>query len=290
MNLPLDSELLRTFVAVAAAGNVTRAAEQVGRTQSAVSIQIKRLEETLGESLFERGSRGVALTPQGKLLLVSANRIIGLLDEAAAAIRAKPLGGPVRIGIPEEYGYTVLPRALAAFASQHPHVEVTVKCGYSAAQLTAIDADELDLAVIFDQDQPTTGEVLFVDPTVWVTSEVHCVHENDVVPVAIYERSSWCKKFAVGSLDKAKIKYRVAYSCDTSGGLKIAAVSGLAIAPLASSNIPAGCRALTEADGFPQIDSSNVVLRRNPRMKSAAIDGMATMIRDAFRPISAALS
>jgi hypothetical protein len=91
-------------------------------------------------------------------------------------------------------------------------------------------------------------------------------------------------------LDRAKINYRVAYSCDTSGGLKIAAVSGLAIAPLASSNIPAGCRALTEADGFPQIDSSNVVLRRNPRMKSAAIDGMAMMIRDAFRPISAALS
>jgi len=234
VNLPLDSELLRTFVAVAAAGNVTRAAEQVGRTQSAVSIQIKKLEETLGESLFERGSRGVALTPQGKLLLVSANRIIGLLDEAATAIRAKPLGGPVRIGIPEEYGYTVLPRALAAFASQHPHVEVTVKCGYSAAQLAAIDADELDLAVIFDQEQPTTGEVLFIDPTVWVTSEVHCVHENDVVPVAIYERSNWCKKFAVGSLDKAKINYRVAYSCDTSGDAECCRIPFLATCRTAS--------------------------------------------------------
>jgi DNA-binding transcriptional LysR family regulator len=287
MNIPLDSDLLRTFLAVAATGNVTRAAEKVGRTQSAVSIQIKRLEETLGENLFERGSRGVTLTAQGQVLLVSANRIIGLLDETAATIRAKPLGGPVRIGIPEEYGYTVLPRALAAFANQHPQVEVTVKCGYSAAQLAAIEADELDLAVIFDWEQPTSGEVLFVDPTVWVTSEVHCVHENTPIPIAIYERSSWCKKFAIGSLENSRIDYRVAYSCDTSGGLKIAAVSGLAIAPLARSNIPPGCRALTEADGFPLIDSSNVVLRRNPRMKSAAIDGMAKVIRDAFQPTGA---
>lgn len=285
MTMPLDSDLLRTFVAVAASGNVTHAAEKIGRTQSALSIQIKRLEDILGEPLFDRGSRGVSLTPQGRTLLVHANRIIGLLNETAAAMRAKPLGGTVRIGIPEEYGYTVLPRALAAFAKQHPQVEVTVKCGYSAAQLAALDADELDLAVIFDLDQPAKGEVLFVDPTVWVTSEVHCVHEYSPIPVAIYEKSNWCQKYAIGSLERSGINYRIAYSCDTSGGLKIAAVSGLAIAPLASSNIPPGCRALTEADGFPLIDSSNVVLKRNPRIKSAAIDGMASVIRDAFRPV-----
>ncbi|MEP7452169.1 LysR family transcriptional regulator [Phyllobacterium sp. SB3] len=289
MKLPLDSELLRVFAAVAQNGNVTRAAEQIGRTQSAVSIQIKRLEEILGESLFERGSRGVTLTSQGRALLSNANRIISLLDETAASIRAKPLGGPVRIGIPEEYGYTVLPRALAAFANQHPNVEVTVKCGYSSAQIAALEADELDLAVIFDQQQPPVGEVLFVDPTVWVTSDTHCVHENDVVPIAIYESSSWCKKFAIGSLETSRVNYRVAYSCDTSGGLKIAVVSGLAIAPLASSNIPAGCRALTEADGFPLIDSSNVVLKKNPLRKSAAIEGMEAVIREAFRPGTAAM-
>lgn len=215
MKLPLDSDLLRTFLAVATTRNVTRAAEKIGRTQSAVSIQIKRLEEILGESVFERGSRGVTLTAQGQALLVNANRIVGLLDETMASIRAKPLDGPVRIGLPEEYGYTVLPRALAAFASQHPQVQVTVKCGYSAQQMTAIDADELDLAVIFEQESPATSEVLFVDPTVWVTSEVHCVHENTPVPVAVYERSDWCKKFAIGSLDKNKVNYRLAYSCDT---------------------------------------------------------------------------
>ena len=102
MNPPLDSDLLRTFLAVATAGNVTRAAEKIGRTQSAVSIQIKRLEEVLGESVFARGSRGVALTAQGEALLVNAQRIVALLDETMATIRAKPLGGPVRIGLPEE--------------------------------------------------------------------------------------------------------------------------------------------------------------------------------------------
>jgi DNA-binding transcriptional LysR family regulator len=284
VNLPLDSELLRTFIAVAEHGNVTRAAGRLNRTQSAVSIQIKRLEEILGESLFDRGSRGVVLTQPGRLLLTSAKRIVSLLDETAAVMRAKPLGGPVRIGIPEEYGYTVLPRALAAFANQHPNVEVTVKCGYSSVQLAALDADELDLAVIFDQQQPPAGEVLFVDPTVWVTSETHCVHENEIIPVAIYESSSWCKKFAIGSLEENGTNYRIAYSCDTSGGLKIAVVSGLAIAPLATSNIPDGCRGLTEAEGFRLIDTSNVVLKRNPRRSSPAIDGMEAVIREAFRP------
>ncbi|UGX84689.1 LysR family transcriptional regulator [Phyllobacterium meliloti] len=288
MNPPLDSDLLRTFLAVATTGNVTRAAEKIGRTQSAVSIQIKRLEEVLGESVFERGSRGVTLTPQGQSLLVNANRIVGLLDETMASIRAKPLGGPVRIGLPEEYGYTVLPRALAAFASQHPQVQVTVKCDYSAKQMAALEADELDLAVIFNWEPPTMGEVLFVDPTVWVTSEVHCVHEITPVPIAVYQRSDWCQKFAIGSLDRHKINYRVAYSCDTGGGLKIAAVSGLAIAPLARSNIPPGCRELTETEGFPVIDSSNVVLRRNPRMTNPAIEGMAKVIRDAFQPMGTA--
>lgn len=284
MNPPLDSELLRTFIAVAVAENVTRASEQVGKTQSAVSIQIKKLEEILGTLLFQRGSRGVVLTPQGKLLLINARRIISLLDETAGRLRKTTLGGPVRIGMPEEYGASVLPRALAAFASENPNVEVLVKCGYSSEQITAIEADELDLAVIFEYGQPADGEVLLVDPTVWVTSETHCVHERDVVPVAIYERSSWCEKFALTSLEKAQINFRITYVCDTSGGLKIAAASGLAIAPLATSNIPSGCRELTEADGFPRIDTANVVLKRNPRMRSPAIDAMAIKIREAFRP------
>jgi DNA-binding transcriptional LysR family regulator len=286
MHPPLESDLLRAFLIVAEAGNVTHAASNVGRTQSAVSLQIKRLEETIGKPLFERGPRGVVLTESGRQLLPYAHRIVSLMEETTAAMRRKPLDGLVRIGIPEEYGHTVLPRALAAFTETHPSVDVTVMCGYTAQQMEALENDQLDLAVVFDWSAHVYGEVLFIDPTVWVTSDVHRLHERNPIPIAVYGRSSWCTDFAIRSLKQHNLAHRVAYSCDTSGGLKIAVTAGLGIAPLSRSNIPADCRELTTADGFPPIDFSRVVLRRNTYHSNPAVESMAEVIRAAFRPIT----
>ncbi|MGI6851960.1 LysR family transcriptional regulator [Mesorhizobium sp. 1B3] len=279
----LDSDLLRTFVAIADTGNFTRAAEHVGRTQSAISMQMKRLEATVGAALFERGSRGVKLTIKGDQLLVNARRVVGMLEEASAAIAAPPLQGPVRIGIPEEYGYSVLSRALAAFAKLHRNVEVTTRYGHSAHQMAELKEGKLDLAVVFEWRPSKRGEILLNDPTVWVTSNVHCIHEGNPVPVALYENSRWSREFAIKSLERCGIDYRVACRSDNSAGLMLAVESGLAIAPVSRSNIPSGCRELTVADGFDTIDSSNVVLHRNRGSKGAAVDGMADAIREAFR-------
>jgi DNA-binding transcriptional LysR family regulator len=282
MKLTLDSDLLRTFVAVADTGNFTKAAEQAGRTQSAVSMQMKKLEDVLGDSLFERGSRGVVLTRRGSELIINARRIVSLLDETAASMVAAPLGGPVRIGIPEEYGHAILSRALGAFAKRHPQVDITVRYAHSGAQIAALAAGDLDLAVVFEWQDLSGGEVLMHDPTVWVTSELHHMHEERPVPIALYNRAGWCKDFAIKSLEQRGLAYRVAYTSDTNGGLRLAVTSGLAIAPISRSNIPAGCRELTAADGFGDIDSSNVVLRRNPNASGEAIDGMEEAIREAF--------
>ena len=282
MAIHLDSDLLRTFVAVAETGNFTKAANQVNRTQSAVSMQIKRLEDMVGDTLFARGPRGVGLTRKGGELLSNARRIVSLLDETAASMVAPPLDGPVRIGIPEEYGHAILSRALGAFAKRHPRVEITVKYAHSATQMAALAANELDLAVVFEWQDYSDGEVLMRDPTVWVTSELHRMHEELPLPIAIYQNSGWCKDFAMRLLDERELPYRVAYTSDTSGGLRLAVTSGLAIAPIARSNIPEGCRELTAADGFGDIDASNVVLHRNPVASSEAIDGMAEAIREAF--------
>lgn len=281
MPAPLDSDLLRTFVAIAETGNFTRAAEHVGRTQSAISMQMKRLEAAVGDPLFERGSRGVKLTARGDQLLINARRVIALLEETAAAIAAPPLEGPVRIGIPEEYGYSVLSRALAAFAKLHRNVEVTTRYGHSAHQMAELKEGKLDLAVVFEWHP--SGEILLNDPTVWVTSDVHCMHEESPVPVALYENSRWSEEFAIRSLERRGIDYRVACRSDNSAGLMLAVQSGLAIAPVSRSNIPPACRELTVADGFDTIDSSNVVLHRNRSSKGAAVDGMADAIREAFR-------
>ncbi len=286
MHFPLDSDLLRMFLVVADTGNLTRAASDVGRTQSAISLQLKRLEESVGQPLFDRGPRGVALTESGRQLLPYARRIVGLMNETTAAMRRKPLDGVVRIGIPEEYGDTVLPRALAAFAESHPSVDVTVLCGYTSQQMEALENDQLDLAVVFDWSSQTQGEVLYIDPTVWVTSTVHRLHERNPIPVAIYGRSNWCRDFAIRSLEQHNLPFRIAYSCDTSSGLKIAVIAGLGIAPLSRSNIPPDCRELGVGDGFPPIDASRVVLRRNAYHSNPAVESMAEVIHQSFRPMT----
>ena len=282
MGIHLDSDLLRTFVAVAETGNFTRAADQVRRTQSAVSMQIKRLEESVGAALFERGPRGVLLTRKGSELIANARRIVALLDETAASLHTAPLDGPVRIGIPEEYSYAILSRALNAFSRQHPKVEITVRYAHSASQKAAIDSGDLDLAVVFEWQDNSDGEVLMRDPTVWATSTQHSAHEETPLPVALYSRAGWCKDFAIKSLEQRGLAYRIACTSDTTGGLKLAVASGLAVAPVSRSNIPADCRELTAADGFGDIDSSNVVLHRAAGARSEAIDGMADAIREAF--------
>lgn len=278
----LDSDLLRTFVAVADTGNFTKAAEQAGRTQSAVSMQMKKLEAMVGDALFERGSRGVALTRRGGELIGNARRIVSLLDETAASLSAPPLDGPVRIGIPAEYGQSILARALGAFAKRHAQVEVTVRYAHSDSQMRALAAGELDLAVVFEWQGHSGGEVLMRDPTVWVTSTLHPMHEERPVPIALYNRAGWCRDYAVKSLEDRGLPYRVAYTCDTNGGLRLAVTSGLAIAPISRSNIPAEGRELTAAEGFGEIDSSDVVLYRNPSAGGEAVDSMENAIREAF--------
>ncbi|GES46698.1 LysR family transcriptional regulator [Rhizobium dioscoreae] len=289
MREPIESDLLRTFLVISETSNFSTAAQRIGRTQSAVSAQIKRLEDTIGETLFERSARGAVLTRAGTQLLPYAQRVIELLNEAAANIRTKPLDGPVRIGIPEEYSQTILPAALAAFAVRHPAVEVTVSCDYTAHNLAALEKDELDLAVVFDWNNQSKGEVLCIDPTVWVTSLVHRVHEATPMPIAVYRDSTWCRDFALKSLEQIGRRYRIAFIADTSSGLKNAVSAGLAVTTLSRSNIPNGCRELTSDDGFPPVDSSRVVLRRNPYHSSEAIRELAEMVREAFQPMSALL-
>lgn len=285
MNPPLDSDLMRGFLAVADLGSVTLAAGRLGRTQSAVSLQIRRLEDSLGQPLFTRLARGVELTPRGEQLVPYARRVVALLDEAAVALREKPLQGPVRVGIPDEYSGTVLPRALAAFDERNEGVQVSVRVDHSAELIRALEDDLIDLAVIYDWAYVQDGEVLCIDPTVWVTSTAHAQHRRSPVPVAVYFRSDWSRDYAESSLDRQGIDWRPAWSCDMAGGFRVAVTNGMAIAPLSRSTIPAGCRELTATEGYPLIDSARVVLKRNPRGSSEAVERMAETLREAFAPL-----
>ena len=190
----------------------------------------------------------------------------------------------MRIGIPEEHSQKILPHALAAFAESHPAVEVTVRSDTSVRQLVALDKNELDLAVVYSPDRQAGGDLLCVDPTIWATSIARRLEDRDPVPVALFRQSGWSAAMAIDSLRRQGIRYRVAYTSDTLAGLISVASAGLAVASISRSALPPDCRELTEGEGFPQIDFSHVVLRRNPRRSSPAIEAMVQTIRQAFLP------
>ena len=148
MDLSLETPLLRTLVAVAETGSFTRAATQVHRTQSAVSMQIKKLEEIVGKPLFERDRRQTGLTREGEALVEYARRILNLHDEALAAVSQPELSGIVRIGTPDDYAAGFLPDVLSDFAESHPNVEVELRCEVSAKIWQAFAAGEVDVALL----------------------------------------------------------------------------------------------------------------------------------------------
>ncbi|HMB48035.1 MAG TPA: LysR substrate-binding domain-containing protein, partial [Afifellaceae bacterium] len=260
--LPINSDLLRTFLAVEQARNLTRAAAALGRTQSAISIQIRKLEEGLCVRLFERQARGMALTEDGERLLPAArNALAGM--ERIGDLFSGPLTGRIRVGIPDDYGISVLERVLANFASRHPGVEVSVRCGFSVGFPKAIRRNELDLAV-YTAGPPETGESagkpLFSEPMVWAANADFKLRPDRPVPLALFDRQCWWRDAAIGALHEAGRAYRIAYSSESVAGVKAAIGAGLAVGVLNAGTLEATMRVVDRADGFPPLPTSSLVL------------------------------
>jgi len=184
----LDPDLLRAFVLIAEGSSFTQAASVVGRTQSAISMQIHRLEETLGQRVLSRGrGGGIELTSHGRYLLTRARQILALNDEVIATFRAPAVAGTVRLGCPDDYALAYIPPILKRFAETHPAVQVDVRCYPSEDLMRSIKADDLDLALISDGHQPPGWPVteLWRGPLVWVTSTRHSPHRQDPLPLAL---------------------------------------------------------------------------------------------------------
>lgn len=279
----LDSDLLRTFVAVARHGNVTRAAASLHRTQSAVSVQIRRLEELLGTALFVREPRGVSLTGSGESLHSAAIGIIDMLDRTARGFAREPLRGQVRIGIPDDYGASVLPRILAGFNARHPAVEVEVRCGFSPGFPAAVERGELDLAVFASDRAVPDGSLLAEEETVWVASRQLRPADDDPVRLALFDRACWWRDAAMAALRSAGRPFRIVCSSESVAGVKAAVQAGLAVGVLARSTVEPAMRILGDRDGFPPLPRSHLVLLEAGCVESPAVEAMAAIIRSDFQ-------
>ncbi len=279
-NLP--TELLRTFVAIADSGNFSLAAEQVNRTQSAVSMQIKRLEELIDKSLFIRDSRNLKLTADGLVLLGFARRILKLNEEAVSLLKRPELSGSVSIGLPDDYVTRFLPEILAGFSRNYPRIQVEVTCEPSRQLTKRMQRQELDLAITTSPTSEVENALLLQsDPMVWVTSEQHLQHEETPLPLALFP-DCYSRVWATKALEQADIDYRIAYTSASLLGLKAAVSAGLAVAAISRSSIPPGMRELTVEEGFPALPSASFLLHRNPESKHPVVDSLAEHICKAF--------
>ncbi len=276
----LDVDLLKTFLAIADTGSFTRAAEAVHKTQSAVSMQMKRLEEILGRPLFARDGRASRFTSDGDRLVEYARRIATMNDEAVSAFTRPELTGTLRFGTPDDYADRFLPEILARFARTHPLVTVDVECVSSTELFERTKRGEIDLALVTFGCDIATDEPLRREPLVWVTSPKHNVHMLDVLPLAS-PHCEW-RKAVLAALDSQKRKFRIAYSSSNSNAINAAVQTGLAVGAVPELCVRPGMRVLTERDGFPPLGTFDIGLVRKPGRPSSAADALARHVTESL--------
>ncbi|MFF7706849.1 LysR substrate-binding domain-containing protein [Pseudomonas sp. NPDC007930] len=277
----IDSEVLRTFVAIADEGGFTKASEKVNRTQSAVSMQMKRLEEdVLQRQLFERDGRQVRLTAEGQVLLGYARRILKLHSEVINTLREPQMVGTVRIGTPDDYAMRFLPGILSGFAQAYPLVQVEVHCETSKQLLQRSD---LDLSIVTRQPGEGMGQLLRQERFVWAEAAGFTPHQQSPMPLAMFNTDCFCRAWACNALDTLQRPYRVAYTSPSLAAIMAVVSAGLAVTAQLQSLITPDLRVLGEADGLPQLPLANVMLLRNPASASPMIDALAGHIADGFK-------
>jgi DNA-binding transcriptional LysR family regulator len=287
MTLPasLDPDLLRTFVFIAEEGSFTRAAARVGRTQSAVSMQMQRLEGLLGQPVLLRGKGGaVSLSPHGRYLLSRARAMLTLNDEIWTSFRVPPMHGTVRLGAPDDYALRYLPQILMRFAESHPAVEVEVLCLPSSMLVKRLAEGSLDLTLVSDgHNLPHWPSVsLWRGPLSWITSDRHTPHRKDPLPVALaHEDCAW-RTAALNALDKAGRRYRIAYSSATQIGTHAPVMAGLAVTISTISWLPEGLRLVRPEEGLPPLPDYGILLMQAREPRQPVTDALAQYIADTF--------
>ncbi len=274
----LDADQLRTFVAIVDAGSFTKAADVVLKTQSAVSMQIKRLEERIGRALFERDGRHAKLTEDGQRVLDYARRIVRLNLECMSSFTDADLKGRVRLGVPDDYAERYLPEILARFSRSNPQAEVTVVCEPTPNLVEKLGAGDLDLAIITHVDRRGPAEIVRVEQLLWVTSARHQVHEEPTVPLALGRPNCCWRQSATDALERSGRPYRVLYASWNSTAVGAAVMAGLAVSVLPESAVRTGMRILGQSDGFPPLPTCRIGLLRAIGDVSPLVDALADHI------------
>lgn len=277
----LEIDLLRAFVAVAETGGFTEASGQVGRTQSAVSQKIRRLEDLLGRRLFARTSRSVALTTEGETLLAHARRILALNDAAVRALVAPGPGGRLRLGVSEDLIPAQLPRLLARFAQAYPGIRLELRTGLSGALLAALDAGEVDIALAKADGRARRGRVIWREPLVWLAADTWTPPAPDApLPLVLLSAPCCYRRVATDALDAVGRAWEVGCTAHGLMAAQAAAAGGLGVAVLGRSFALAGLREL--AGPLPALPMTEIEAVASPTAQAELATPLVEFLAEAL--------
>lgn len=286
----LDMAALRSFVAGIDAGSFMLAADRLGRSTSAISAQLKKLEEQTGSELVRRAGRGLTLTDNGELLLSYARRLLSLNDEAVSALKGPELEGWVRLGIQEDFGETVLPQVLGRFARAHPRVRIEGRIARNNELREKIAASQLDLALAWDDGTATQQDKIASLPLCWLgpaneeQSPLWQPGQTTPLPLATLEAPCLLRTLACSRLDQHGIPWRIAFVSPSLGGLWAATAAGLGIALRTPFGHPATIKALAPAShGLPAVPKLDLTLLHADKAENPICAHLATIIRQALQ-------
>jgi DNA-binding transcriptional LysR family regulator len=289
-----DVAALRSFVTGMDLGSFAKAADRVGRSTSAVSAQIRKLEEQVGAPLFRKAGRGLGLTDAGETMLRYARRIVDLNDEAVVAARGTDLQGWVRLGLQEDFGESLLPGVLGRFARAHPKVRIEARVARNADLTERLDAGELDLALVWDdlnlsmQTRRAAGMSVDVakPPLHWIGSDAlqWSPDTREPLPLVLFDGGCLLCSLATDALDRAGIAWRVALTSPSLAGLWAAAAAGLGMTVRTPYGLPSTVRTLDPAEyGLPVLPSLGLSLLRGSSAAALPVDQLATIVVEAVR-------
>jgi len=260
----LDTDALRSFLAIVDSGSFTRAAERVAKTQSAVSMQMRRLEERLGRPLFVKDGRGVRLSTDGETLAPYAREMLRIEAQALAAVSGRALAGRVAVGMPDDFADWLMADVAKDFSRRHPLVELSMTCDNSVTLAARVAARELDLAVVTlspeVEERGKKIEIIASQPILWVASRRHTAQERPPLPLALDGPACPWRQQALGALESAGIPWRLTLASRSRAAILPLVEAGLAVTVLPPGSIRGDLGALDETSGLPALPDARVGL------------------------------
>jgi DNA-binding transcriptional LysR family regulator len=254
------TELLRSYVAVVEHGGFSQAGCIVGRSQPAMSLQIKRLEALVGGELIRRSSRKIELTETGRLVLDYGRRILGLNDELGHRLQQSQLSGTVRLGIPNEFAMSYLPQILAGFTQRYPDVRLEVVSQLSRDLLNEQKNQQLDLVIAFNEQAKSRAPAAWTEELVWVQSNDSLFELQDYLPLVVAQQGCMYRDRMLETLDKESASWQIVYTGTSYGGIRAAVMAGLGVTALAKSTVPSGLKIVKQSNLLPKLKNANVSL------------------------------